>query len=105
MTDYTALREQLAARLRALTQRLENIEGDLGCTPDPDSEERAIELENEEVLERLDARGRRELQEIRAALTRIEAGTYGVCSKCGDEIGTKRLTALPTTNLCVRCAA
>jgi DnaK suppressor protein len=43
------------------------------------------------------------LREVRTALTRIEYGSYGVCLNCDDEIGTKRLRAVPWTSLCIVC--
>jgi len=42
--------------------------------------------------------------ESRAALERIDAGTYGRCENCGQEIGRERLEALPYTRFCVQCA-
>ena len=42
-------------------------------------------------------------REVRAALARIDEGTYGVCANCEDEIGTKRLKAVPWAPLCIRC--
>jgi DnaK suppressor protein len=39
----------------------------------------------------------------RAALRRIEEGTYGVYLECDETISTVRLTALPTAALCIRC--
>jgi RNA polymerase-binding protein DksA len=41
------------------------------------------------------------LVEIDAALARIEAGTYGLCSVCGREIGEERLEAIPYATLCI----
>jgi RNA polymerase-binding transcription factor DksA len=43
------------------------------------------------------------LREVRTALTRIEYGSYEVCLKCDEEIGTKRLRAVPWTSLCIAC--
>jgi DnaK suppressor protein len=43
------------------------------------------------------------LREIRAALTRIGDGNFGTCVSCGDEIGAKRLNAVPWTPLCIHC--
>lgn len=40
-----------------------------------------------------------------AALARIDAGTYGVCQRCGKSIRKERLDALPDTPFCVECAA
>jgi DnaK suppressor protein len=44
------------------------------------------------------------LGEIDAALARIEAGTYGTCTKCGNEIAVGRLEAHPWASLCIDCA-
>lgn len=40
---------------------------------------------------------------IVAALERIDAGTYGLCERCGREIPFERLEAVPSTFLCVDC--
>lgn len=45
------------------------------------------------------------LKELQAALWRLDAGTYGVCLGCGQEINKKRLKALPETDLCCSCKA
>ncbi len=45
------------------------------------------------------------LHALDAALARIEAGTYGVCSGCGGEIGARRLVAFPWATLCLACQA
>lgn len=43
------------------------------------------------------------LKKIDKALQKIEVGEYGICEKCGEEIGLKRLEARPVTDLCIRC--
>lgn len=43
------------------------------------------------------------MRDIGAALHRIEDGTFGICRACGEEIGSKRLAAVPWTPLCIRC--
>jgi DnaK suppressor protein len=40
---------------------------------------------------------------IDAALARLDAGMYGDCFDCGDEISGKRLRALPFAVRCVAC--
>jgi len=54
----------------------------------------------------LEAKRRRELekQRIEAALRRIAAGEFGICTRCEDEIGIGRLEANPTAVLCIECA-
>ena len=44
------------------------------------------------------------LDEIDAALARIEAGTYGTCANCGKEIPVGRLEAHPWASTCIDCA-
>jgi RNA polymerase-binding protein DksA len=41
------------------------------------------------------------LDEIAAALKRIDEGTYGICEVCGKPIGDERLRALPWARLCI----
>jgi len=44
------------------------------------------------------------LDEIDAALERIDHGTFGKCTECGTTIAEERLKAIPYSALCVRCA-
>lgn len=97
-------KQRLEARLQKLEARVATIEADLRKPENRDLEERALEAENDQVLEGLDEAERWELQEIREALARIETGTYGVCERCGGSIAEKRLEAIPDTRFCVRCA-
>lgn len=50
-------------------------------------------------------RTRATVDEIDAALARIDAGTYGVCESCGAAIPIERLEAIPHTRTCVTCPA
>jgi DnaK suppressor protein len=45
------------------------------------------------------------LHKVQHALDLIEAGTYGSCESCGNDIPVARLDALPYATLCVNCAA
>jgi RNA polymerase-binding protein DksA len=45
------------------------------------------------------------LQQIDAALVRIENGSYGKCEECGRGIAKARLDAVPYAALCVHCAS
>lgn len=56
----------------------------------------ALELRNRD-------RERKLIKKIDETLSRIEAGDYGFCDKCGVEIGIKRLEARPTATLCIDC--
>ena len=94
---------RLLARRNELTRRLGKIETDLDATPNPDSEERATERENDEVLEGLGLQGQMELKAIDAALKRVADGTYGTCVRCGNPISAERLEAVPHAALCRDC--
>jgi DnaK suppressor protein len=43
------------------------------------------------------------LAAVEEALARVEAGTYGTCTSCGNPIGAERLEALPSAALCIEC--
>jgi RNA polymerase-binding transcription factor len=43
------------------------------------------------------------LQEVEAALARIEAGTFGICRTCGQPISEERLEAIPYATQCIDC--
>ena len=45
------------------------------------------------------------LEQIEAALKRIENGSFGRCEGCGKEIPKARLEAIPYAALCVKCAS
>ena len=69
----------------------------------PDPTDRAS-LESDRNFElRIRDRERRLIGKIREALDRIEAGEFGECEDCGDQIGEARLKARPVTTLCIEC--
>ncbi len=43
------------------------------------------------------------LKKIDKTLSKIDEGEFGVCERCGEEIGVKRLEARPVAELCIRC--
>jgi len=52
------------------------------------------------LLERAEDQAR----QVQAALARLDAGTYGICEKCGSPIEDERLEILPLSTHCIRCA-
>lgn len=96
--------KRLHDRLAELGERLEEIEDDLEEKADDDFEERAIERENDEVLENLGSAGLAEIRMIQAALARLREGTFGTCVACGEPISSERLDILPHTPRCKDCA-
>ncbi len=51
----------------------------------------------------LEEQARDSLAQIERALARMDAGTYGVCARCGNVIPAERLEAMPEAELCVSC--
>lgn len=43
------------------------------------------------------------LEAVDHALARVADGTYGECERCGAQIDTERLEAIPTATLCITC--
>jgi len=103
--SHRAIRLALEARLRELARRVDDLEADLRQPLDPDFAEQAVDLQDDESLAALEDAGRTEIVRIRAALARIDDGTWGTCETCGDDIAQARLTALPTATQCAGCAA
>jgi RNA polymerase-binding transcription factor DksA len=105
MISIETRRRQLLERKDELSQRLVKIDAELDQPHSTMFAEAAIEREGDEALEDLGAAGLQEIRMIEAALDRIDAGTYGICVSCGDEISEERLNVLPATPKCRDCAA
>lgn len=104
MRDIETIKKQLEQRLRDLGAKVEEIEDDLRTPRSASWEDRATEIEGDEVLDALEESAVAEITEIQAALKRIEDGTYEVCARCGETINEKRLEALPYATVCIKCA-
>ncbi len=102
--DIRHFEERLRARHRELDIRLARIERDFQQPRNPDDDDRALERNNDEVLDDLGQQGEQELRAIDAALERIAAGSFGRCTHCGEPIAEARLEAVPLTPFCERCA-
>ena len=48
-------------------------------------------------------RGYNELRDARAALRRIQEGSFGTCQECDEDIHPKRLAAVPWAAFCIQC--
>jgi RNA polymerase-binding transcription factor DksA len=103
--DTAHFEHMLKARKAEIENRLTKIDTDLSQLKSADSAERAVESENDEVLEEFGQVGEGELRGIDAALDRLHAGTFGTCVGCGEPISVERLNAVPHTPFCKDCAA
>jgi DnaK suppressor protein len=93
------MQQQLTQRVLRLETELHDMEADRDIERMDHVQEEAV---NDEMVA-LDERSRQQVQEIQAALARIEDGTYGDCARCGMPIHPQRLETLPTARHCVRC--
>ena len=106
--DSGAARIRLLTRQGELTARSARLHADQRRASEPlsaDAPDRAIQQENDQVVDSLDASVASELSAIRAAIARLDAGRYGICTTCGHEIGAKRLKAVPHADQCQSCMA
>jgi DnaK suppressor protein len=44
------------------------------------------------------------LRALEKAIEKIDRGQYGDCDECGEDIGIKRLEAIPGCSICISCA-
>ena len=104
MTDLAARKAKLVEKLNQMNARLAQVEDALDDPIPKDSEDAALDREDDEVLEEVGHAAQREKAMIVAALERIVAGEFGACAQCGEEISEARLDVLPYTPVCAKCA-
>jgi len=113
-----ALTKEQTAKLQARLQQdraaaLGTVQDEIQRTSDPD--DLSLEKIPSDAGDRSEAdretdttismaqRHAAELQEIDAALARIDDGSYGTCEECDANIGAPRLEAQPTARRCIAC--
>lgn len=102
--DNSIMKNELEQQLATMQGRLASIKRDVTQGHSGDSTEQAQERENDEVVDAIGNETEQSILAIQAALGRIDAGSYGVCAKCGEEIGKTRLKAVPEATRCVDCS-
>ena len=106
-------RERLEAESRQTRERLAGLTHDFdalvaasrdtNADDEHDPEGSTIAFERSQ-LDALIRQARAHLDDVEAAETRLAAGTYGTCERCGLPIGEARLEARPTARVCIVCA-
>jgi len=99
------LRDALLRRRRELLDTRSRIQESWVTLQEPEREmeETASKETLSQGLDQRDQIGQAELTQIDAAISRMDDGSYGVCSICGEDIPLERLRALPFALLCVPC--
>ena len=103
------------AKLNALQKRLAEMRTDMLETVRKKQDREVVETETgdeadqatasieKEIAFELNDNERLMLDEIEAALRRLEKGTFGTCEGCRKPIDAKRIQALPFVRYCIRC--
>ncbi|MFN0104808.1 MAG: TraR/DksA family transcriptional regulator [Bryobacteraceae bacterium] len=100
--QYTCFRQLLEATLAELDGSVTRRDS-IMIENSADSLDRVVgAAERELAVLRLEASSVR-LRDARAALSRIQNGTFGECLQCGDPIRPARLAAIPWAPLCIDC--
>lgn len=100
--EFKKFREILEAKQAELALLVRNRDG-IAIEKSPDAlDEVQHAAERELAIRNLD-RESNLLRNVRAALRRIEEGTFGVCLHCEEDISPKRLAAVPWTPFCIQC--
>ncbi|HEX5646947.1 MAG TPA: hypothetical protein VFX56_08240 [Nitrospira sp.] len=89
MLSVEDFRTKLLAQRRDLFRQAAQTEEDLlwfKTDVEPEAMERGQTETMVRLLDRLDEREKREIEDIDLALTRIETGSYGRCQGCGKDI-------------------
>jgi len=107
-TRYSELRQMLEGRRRELQAevqgKMRGVREDSGKANDVFDAVESAEADIQEDIEFALVQMKSEtLNKIVDALARLEHGTYGYCFDCGEEIGEKRLRALPFAVRCKDC--
>ncbi|SFT94757.1 transcriptional regulator, TraR/DksA family [Geodermatophilus amargosae] len=101
-----AERAAALAQIEALTREFDAIVAASRASnadDEHDPEGATIAFERQQVAALL-AAARRRLADVDAAVTAVEAGTYGRCESCGGPIAPERLAARPSARTCITCA-
>ena len=102
---YQVLKQMLEDRRRDIHDSLRSLRETLPAqvAEVKDAEEQSVQDFVQDVELALIEMKSETLGQIDEAIRRLEAGTYGTCGNCGQEIAEARLKALPFAALCRDC--
>ena len=99
LTKFRQILEAKRADLASILRRRDEI----AIEKSPDAiDEVTRAAERELAIRNLD-RESNLFRNVRAALRRIDDGSFGVCAHCEEDISPKRLAAVPWAPFCIRC--
>src|ERR1700686_3387805 len=101
-SEVNKYKEILQTRQVELVEGLRNRDG-IAIEKSPDALDEVQNAAERELAIRTLDRESNLLRNVRAALRRIEDGSFGVCLHCEEDISPKRLAAVPWTAFCIQC--
>src|SRR5271166_1195011 len=101
-TELNGFRRTLENRRTELGRESRNREA-LGIETSPEELDRIQHAGDRDwAMSNLERNSNR-LREVQAALRRMDAGTFGMCAGCEENISLKRLAAVPWASFCIVC--
>jgi DnaK suppressor protein len=104
LSDLRAALEQERSDLRARLSEMGLLSGGELSFDQNFADSSQVTAERGEV-EALAGNLRESLNDVEAALAKVDKGSYGVCEGCGQPIAPDRLEAKPAARLCMVCAS
>ncbi len=101
-TELNAFRRALENRQNELGSGSTNREA-LVIETSPDELDRIQQASDRDYAISNLERNSNRLHDVRIALRRIDAGTFGICVGCRENINLKRLAAVPWASFCIVC--
>jgi DnaK suppressor protein len=101
-TDFELLKDTLQSKLSAIAIGPDK-RADIVIQQSSDALDQTQFATERDLVVTLLNRDTEMYRRVKAALARMEEGTYGTCLTCEDSISVKRLQAVPWAELCLRC--
>ena len=99
--DYRGLLQTEQEQLRAELSELGFNDGRTGLDYDANFADTSQVTAERGEAEALAGKLKDSLEEVHAAIARLDDGSYGTCEACGVAINPARLEAIPATRFCI----
>ena len=96
------LEHDIAVKTEQISESGDELDPERGGVTNHVSDD-ANETVEQEMMLSLQMTAERQLDRVRQAITRLDAGTYGTCANCGKQITPARLEARPWAIYCIDC--
>ena len=96
------LEHDIAVKTEQISESGDELDPERGGVTNHVSDD-ANETVEQEMMLSLQMTAERQLDRVRQAMSRLDAGTYGTCANCGKQITPARLEARPWAIYCIDC--